>query len=255
MYFSNFPVTFYSIDDREKVLATDFIKAIKIDPILKNDYLYSDPYTVSDNETPEIISHKVYGNVMYHWVIMLVNECFDPYNDFPKSDDIIQKNTIREFGSLYGIHHYEDSSGNIVDGIGYSLSDGIANNLQLAINYSEPDSTLFREIINNRMLGDIDGDGFLTTNDYNLLVQYMNNTLTNESAIAYMNQYFIPIIFSDKGKYSRYIKFIESSDPSAIPVTNYEYMTNLNESKRVIRILKKEVLAEFVQRYLSMITA
>ena len=105
------------------------------------------------------------------------------------------------------------------------------------------------------MLGDIDGDGFLTTNDYNLLVQYMNNTLTNESAIAYMNQYFIPIIFSDKGKYSRYIKFIESSDPSAIPVTNYEYMTNLNESKRVIRILKKEVLAEFVQRYLSMITA
>jgi hypothetical protein len=90
---------------------------------------------------------------------MLLNEKFDPYNDFPKSDDVVRKSTINTFGSLEGVHHYVDSEGYIVD----------------------------------------------------------------EFA---------------SGK---------------IPVTNYEHMTQLNEAKRSLKILKKELLSEFVQNYAGLI--
>jgi hypothetical protein len=159
MYFSNFPISSYSISNKSHVLVTDFIKAVKLDRILKDDAIFSDPYIVRDNETPEIISHKVYGSVDYHWVIMLINERFDPYNDFPKGDDIIQKHTFDNFGSLEGIHHYEDADGNEI-----------------------------------------------------CVLPGFNN-------------------------------------PVEIPITNYEYMVRLNESKRNIKILKKEILPDFVKRY------
>jgi len=64
---------------------------------------------------PEIISHKVYGTTMYHWVIMAINERFDPYNDFPKADSILLKYTEEKYGDINGIHHYEDANGNWVD--------------------------------------------------------------------------------------------------------------------------------------------
>jgi hypothetical protein len=159
MYFTNFPISSYSVSDKNSVLVTDFIKAIRLDPIIKDDAIFSDPYSVRDNETPEVISHKVYGSVQYHWVIMLLNERFDPYNDFPKSDDIIRQQTIKKFGSLNDIHHYEDADGNII-----CILPGFVN-------------------------------------------------------------------------------------PVVVPVTNYEYMTKLNEEKRSIRILKQEILPEFVQRF------
>ncbi len=159
MYFANFPISSYPLTEKNNILVTDFIKAIKLDPILKDDSVFSDYYSVRDNETPEIISHKVYGSVQYHWVIMALNEKFDPYNDFPKSDDIVQKQTIKKFGSLDGIHHYEDANGKEI-----CVMEGFVN-------------------------------------------------------------------------------------PVVIPVTNYEYMTRLNEEKRNIRILKQEILPEFVQRY------
>lgn len=115
MLFQKFPTTLFDISRTEQVVIQDFIRAVKIDPQLKENSLFFDYYEAKDNEMPEIISHKFYKSTQYHWVIMLINEKFDPYNDFPKSDDILIKYAKDKFGNINAIHHYEDSRGNIVD--------------------------------------------------------------------------------------------------------------------------------------------
>ncbi len=159
MFFSKFPTTTYDLDLKTKLLVTDIIRAIKIDPNLKHNDIYYYEYDAKDDETPEIISHKAYKSTLYHWVIMLINDKFDPWNDFPKNDIVLQKMTIDKYGSLNGVHHYEDEQGYIVD----ELSSGI-------------------------------------------------------------------------------------------PITNIEYIRKENEAKRKVKILKREVLADFVSQYQALIS-
>ena len=159
MFFSKFPSTTFDVNSTTQLLVTDIIRAVKIDPNLKYNDIYYYEYTAKDDETPEIISHKAYKSTLYHWVIMLINDKFDPWNDFPKNDNALQKMTIDTYGELNAIHHYEDTSGNIVD----ELSNGI-------------------------------------------------------------------------------------------PITNIEYVRQQNELKRKVKILKREVLADFVSQYQALIS-
>lgn len=115
MFFQKFPTTLFEISKNERVLIQDFIRAVKVDPQIKENALFFDFYDAKDNEMPEVISHRFYKSTHYHWVIMLVNEKFDPYNDFPKSDDILIKYAKDKFENINAVHHYEDSRGNIVD--------------------------------------------------------------------------------------------------------------------------------------------
>ncbi len=157
MFLDSMPLTTFTVNNDESIVVRDFIRAIRIDPGLKNNPFNFTVYSAKDNETPEIISHMFYQTTMYHWIIMLFNEKFDPLNDFPKSDELIRKQTVNQFGSLNAVHHYENDSGEWVD----------------------------------------------------------------EFTI----------------------------EAERIPVTNYEYMTKLNEDKRPVKILRKELVSEFVQLY------
>lgn len=240
MYFSKFPIVTYKINDKEFVLVTDFIKAIQIDTLLKSDSLFSDPYDVLDNETPEIISHKFYGTVDYHWVIMLINERYDFYSDFPKSDDIVRKETLRKFGNLEGIHHYEDENGKIINYYPVLNWPLIRQNLTTDSNFSI--------VFDSRKLGDFNNDGVVNSLDISVL-DYDMDFDTRE----YVYGTFYDIMISDS-RYSNYILYENpNNNDVVIPITNYEYMTALNEEKRTIKILKKEILPEFSQRYLELI--
>ena len=115
MFFQNFPNTFFDLDKTNRVIVTDFIRAIKIDPRLKDNDLFYTFYEAQDGEMPEVISHKVYGTTMYHWVIMAINEKFDPFNDFPKSDATLLKYAAEKSGDVNEIHHLDDENGNWVD--------------------------------------------------------------------------------------------------------------------------------------------
>lgn len=159
MFFENFPIALFNITDSDKILIQDFIRAVKIDPNIKENELFFNIYEARDGETPEIISHKAYKSTQYHWVIMLLNEKFDPWRDFPQPDTVLIKMAKDKYADINGLHHYQDGEGNIVDEL----------------------------------------------------------------------------------------------DVNKIPVTNIEYERAENEKKRYIKILKAEVLPEFVKQYEDLI--
>ena len=90
-YFNYFPKTFYtSNNDVNGVEAiTNIIARFAFDSQLKENTSAFYPYQVQDSDTPEIIADKYYGNVEYHWVVLLFNNIIDPQFDWPLKNDTL----------------------------------------------------------------------------------------------------------------------------------------------------------------------
>lgn len=52
---------------------------------------YLQVYSISDGETLEDISYQIYGDTVYFWTIIIVNNFFDPIFDLPLPEDSIQE--------------------------------------------------------------------------------------------------------------------------------------------------------------------
>lgn len=120
MYFAKFPNFLYGFTINGKTeykLVKDISVNVRVQKeILANITLY-DEYDIKDGETPEIISEKVYGSPLYHWVVMLCNEKFNYIDDFPLSQYELEKHITNKYGvgNEYDTHHYINLAGYIVD--------------------------------------------------------------------------------------------------------------------------------------------
>ena len=85
MYFSTFPVIPYdSKGDGNFKIVTNLLRRITLRTKVKKSVLIFDTYDVKNGETPEIIAHKLYGDSELHWIILLLNDITDRYEDWPK---------------------------------------------------------------------------------------------------------------------------------------------------------------------------
>jgi hypothetical protein len=119
MYFKNFPKLFYdfSTNPTENIkYVTDFLHRVKITANMVENTSAYQKYIIKDGDTAEIISHKVYGTPLYHWVIFLANDITNPYEDFPKSGKIFDEYMKEKYGETgqYDVHHYEDENGTFI---------------------------------------------------------------------------------------------------------------------------------------------
>lgn len=137
-YFANFPDILYpfELDGKIKLVRVkDIVANVRLrKQILSNITLY-DEYDIIDGETPEIIAERVYGDPNLHWVIMLTNDRYDLWNDFPLSGDALSKYIENKYGQgnenaqhyIFDSPHFEDERGNIVDGPATNLVRAITN--------------------------------------------------------------------------------------------------------------------------------
>jgi hypothetical protein len=126
MYFSQFPYGFLEVSKKEKILVADIIRAVQKGGGFKGlSDIYLPPYRIMDNESPELISLKFYDSVAYGWIIQILNEKFDRYDDFPVSDTVLVDYCTQKYGNPNGIHHYVDGDGRIVDAFsgGYPVTN------------------------------------------------------------------------------------------------------------------------------------
>lgn len=130
MYFSYMPNIYYDFIDKDgkptiKILKDITTNVRMIRSILENVTMY-DEYDIVDGETPEIIAGKIYGNPMYHWIIMLANDKEDYREDFPLDYTNLMKRVKSIYGDtdaqIYGVHHYEASIVNNNDGYIYVVN-------------------------------------------------------------------------------------------------------------------------------------
>ena len=102
-YFRNIPKVKYDIFGAEPNRyrnVTNIMKRISFKPSVIEDISDYYPYRVKDGERPDIISHQKYGTVAYAYLIMLINDIYDPLFDWPLDAQQFEKYLTNKYGSV-----------------------------------------------------------------------------------------------------------------------------------------------------------
>jgi Base plate wedge protein 53 len=115
-YFKEFPNLEYvnrfpnAKSNDEVTIAKNIFKRAKIREDLASVFSVFEYYTIGDNERPEQIAEKIYGNPEYDWIIIIANNIIDVYEQWPLSQAQLNEYLLKKYGSeqaLEEIHHYE----------------------------------------------------------------------------------------------------------------------------------------------------
>jgi len=261
MYFDDFNKLVYDFktgldDSKELVVVKDITQNIRFRKEFLNSLALYNAYTIIDGESPEIISEKIYGSPLYHWVIMLVNDRYDYINDFPLDSNKLGIMIKKRYGDRDSdIHHFEDSNGKIISGY---------QNLNLPNVYlPETNNYVYDVVLPGMFLKRpviLDG----VSDNYTGIIESVN--LQDESIdVLLINGNFrvddpIDIVkYSEDSSGNIVEDFVLSFELpefkypfNVFPITNSDYEYALNESKRIIRIVPKAYLDQIMTEFSSL---
>lgn len=111
-YFENRPTISYDIFQNEKpITVTDIMGRFIIDSIVGDRYLVLQDYTIQDGERADTVAYKLYGDASLDWIIILTNQMYDPYYEWPLDYKQFRDYVIQKYGSISNAmeqtHHYE----------------------------------------------------------------------------------------------------------------------------------------------------
>lgn len=102
-FFDSYPVVVYDIfgtrDGSYKTATNIFSRTKILDSVKSATSLYYD-YSIQDGDTPEMIADKYYGDPELHWVILYMNDIFDPFYDWPLDYNKFVKFIKLKYGSI-----------------------------------------------------------------------------------------------------------------------------------------------------------
>lgn len=122
-FFRYYPKTFYTSNNSVTGVdaVTNIIARFGFENSIKQNANVFYKYQIQDGDTPEIIADKFYGNVEYHWVVLLFNDIIDPQFDWPLN----QNNIIEYINQKYSANGAANTT--VQSGIIWALSE---NNVQ-----------------------------------------------------------------------------------------------------------------------------
>jgi hypothetical protein len=91
-------------------LAKNLFKRAKLSNEIKNAVTAFEYYYINNNERPDQVAEKVYGNSELDWVVLTTNNITNIRNQWPLETNSLQKYVFDKYGSeekLDEIHHYE----------------------------------------------------------------------------------------------------------------------------------------------------
>ena len=203
-FFSKYPKVRYNIQNRPlapEVTITDIMFRVNI---LKNVINNSSAYyyhIVKDTDTPELLAWQIYGSTEAHWILLYANDIYDPINEWPKDYNSFNKFIVSKYGSIAAA--------------------------QLGIHHYE--MVVTRENVVEQVT---DETRFnitqekLTVNSLDVPFDYYEGTGSLEDTAGVET-------FDVGGK-----AVVVTKDREAI--SNYDYEYALNESRRKLKVIKKE---------------
>jgi hypothetical protein len=107
-YFSYFPSMLYG-----NTAVTNLISKIRVDETVLSQVEVFHPYTLKEGERADQVADFFYGDSALEWVIYLCNNITDPLNEWPKSSGTMQLFLNKKYGSeanaQIGIAYYENN--------------------------------------------------------------------------------------------------------------------------------------------------
>lgn len=109
MYFSNFPKIVYN-----DVSIVDLSIRYKINDVVKNNVQTYETYRLKENEKPEDVAFRLYGDATLHWILLLMNDVTDPLDGWYRNDTELDRYVTAKYIDPSDVHHYMDSEGYVI---------------------------------------------------------------------------------------------------------------------------------------------
>lgn len=210
MYFKTIPLVEYgdleNPTSQYKVVLTNILaRSAFLREITENSALFYN-YQIKDGETPEIIAHKLYGDVNRFWIVLLFNNLSNPYYDFPLVQDQLNTYIENKYGTSLATaqatihHHYEKITRTI-------LFNGVVQS-------EEENTYTLSEMYQDPSTGAAVARPFLT---------YTPDSCVDVPSLSYTETFANGISVVTDTKYCN--------------ITNYTYELEENEKRRSIRLL------------------
>jgi hypothetical protein len=240
-YFKNFPKTTYNNYE-----VADITRRLILDKIVKDSALDYMTYEVQEGERPEDVAYFYYDDASLAWLVLLSNNIIDPYTEWPKSNENLEK---------YIIAQYESKSGRTGrEVLDWAKNKTIANNI---VHYqSQYDSSVqinrasFVALgnsaiisLNNAKIGEsyiINDLGNVLQSDWNTIGGSINGVYTQGSPLTIVNN---PKSIDQASSAKVELPSITNPAREYYPIRAYDYEFNLNESRRQISLINKGYLS------------
>jgi hypothetical protein len=141
-FFNYFPKIAYTGNNSTALsVVTNLVSRFAFENKLKENSAAFQKYSVQDGDTPEIIADKYYGNVEYHWVVLLFNNIIDPQFDWPLKSDTL----IDYIDKKYTANGAANTT--VQSGLAWALSENNVQNYFKIITSTANDGTITTEKI------------------------------------------------------------------------------------------------------------
>jgi len=205
------------LDGKPKKVTNIFQNAHIIEQYRENPLSHYE-YTVRDEDTPETIAHLYYGSHTYGWVILWMNDIANVYDNWPMTSRTLQTH----IETVYGAPAYAGS--NFYPRI-FKTGDYIYDTLEQKVFVRR--NARWEIVLNDYSASNLNGLSIAR----NIPIHYTHDVLGHKISPDTYNL----LTPQDKKKYTIY--------------NAYDYEHDKNEKNRVIKLLRANLLNDFLLNF------
>lgn len=108
--FDGFPTINYDFKgDGQTVAIKNFLKRFSFRDSIRNNASAYSAWVIRDEDTPEVMAHRLYESPHYYWVILMLNRIVNPLFDWPLTDRELYRYVEALYGvsQVYAHNHYK----------------------------------------------------------------------------------------------------------------------------------------------------
>jgi hypothetical protein len=109
-YFTSFPTVKYDIlHDGKTQAIRNFLKRFGFRKDIRDNAAAFSMWVIRDEDTPEVIAHRLYNSTHLYWIVLMLNQILDPIFGWPLSDRQLYQYCVAHYGieNVYEHHHWE----------------------------------------------------------------------------------------------------------------------------------------------------
>jgi hypothetical protein len=214
-YFNNLPKIATIDYSGNAIVLTNIMVRAEIIPNLLNNPLLFYSYDVRDDDTPEIIASKYYGDPYRYWIVLFANQLIDPQWNWPMNSNLFTSFVVDKYKSA------------------------AANNLSISVNTITP--------------GQVISYTQSTIQNYVKTVTTIDSTTSNVTSTDYyisLDSYNNTVESSKTRNFPTGAQVIEKVTKST--QTIYDYETKVNESRRSIHLVNSSYVSSFELQFYNL---
>ena len=235
-YFKHFPTIDFDVkNDGNLIQAKDIFRNIRVSSDAEDAIIGYEYYYINDQDRPDVLASKLYGDSTLYWLFWMVNDQFATYNDWPKSQSILDKFINRKYSGKALVANQQSDIVSSSDSK-FLQGEKVVGSTSSALGFVTKIDPTNKQVILNDVQG-VFQDGETVTGSQStksFIISSVRNF--SDSPHHYVN--------SDGNK---------TTSETTTMVTNRDYEQTFNDSKRSIKYIKTSMIPQLLREFKSMI--